>query len=55
MKEKINALRFEKIKEIIHPKLINMMKQKTTGDLVVDGSFPIDGYHCSCSMKILPT
>ena len=43
MKEKINALRFEKIKEIIHPKLINMMKQKTTGDLVVDGSFPIDG------------
>ena len=43
MKEKINALRFEKIKEIIHPKLINMMKQKTTGDLVVDGSFPIEG------------
>lgn len=43
VKEKINALRFEKIKEIIHPKLINMMKQKTTGDLVVDGTFPSEG------------
>lgn len=43
MKEKINALRFEKIKEIIHPELISMMKQKTTGDLVAVGNIPING------------
>ena len=43
MKKNIKALKFEKIKEIIHPNLIKMMKQKTTGELVVDGTFPVDG------------
>ena len=43
MKEEISALRFEKIKEIIHPELISMMKQKTTGDLVAVGNIPING------------
>lgn len=40
MEKEISALKFEKVKKLIHPLLINVMKQKTTGDLVVDGYYP---------------
>lgn len=43
MSEKIRALRFEKIKDIIHPALIKAMSAKTTGELVVEGLEPSDG------------
>lgn len=43
MSEKINALKFEKIKGIIHPALIKSMAAKTTGELVVDGEAPSFG------------
>lgn len=38
----INALKYKKIKELIHPLLINAMKTKTTGYLNVEGSIPDD-------------
>ena len=43
MSEKINALKFEKIKDIIHPVLIKSMAAKTTGELVVEGEAPSFG------------
>lgn len=39
---KINALKYKKIKELIHPLLIKTMKTKTTGELTVEGKFPED-------------
>lgn len=42
MKQEIKALKYEKFKVIIHPLLIGMMTQKTTGRLVVEGEIPSD-------------
>lgn len=40
---KIDALKYKKIKEAIHPLLISLMTSKTKGNLIINGKLPEDG------------